>query len=194
MIGLIQHTLMVLVEKHGGRELKEQVLRDCSLPAETRFPIHQDLPDVQCSALITVACLRLDLDEETLWRMYADQFLTEARQLFPRFFEMAPTARDFLIRQPTIHCTFGAGLRDAAARDVVRDKFFITEDGPDLLIRYRSNLQLCRLYCALAEAVLELYAQPGSIVEEECRHDSHQACLFRITFHDSTSESRPTHD
>ncbi|QIT55087.1 heme NO-binding protein [Aquisalimonas sp. 2447] len=194
MIGLIQHTLLVLLEREGGTSLRERILADCGLPVDSRFAIHKDFADIECSALITAAAARMDIDEETLWGLYADYFLEEAHQLLPRFFEMAPTARDFLLRQPTIHCTFGAGLRDAEARSQVRDKFHITEDGDDLVVRYRSNLQLCKLYRALAERVLALYGETGEIQEEMCRHHGHEACVFRIRFHGHGCDIAVAHD
>lgn len=189
MIGLIQHTLLVLLEKEGGPSLKRQILTDCGLDPNTYFPIHRDFPDEQCSALITATARNMNVDEQTLWGLYADHFLEEAQEIFPRFFHLAPCARDFLLRQPTIHCAFGAGLRDPEARDQVRDKFQITEDGSDLIVRYRSRLQLCQLYGALAERVLLLYDEAGSVEELHCRHQGHDACTFRIRFQRDTPET-----
>ncbi|SEO42443.1 heme NO-binding domain-containing protein [Aquisalimonas asiatica] len=189
MIGLIQHTLLVLLEKEGGTALKQRILTDCGLDPETYFPIHQDFSDTECAALITAAAMNMRVDEQTLWGLYADHFLEEAKAIFPRFFELAPSARDFLLRQPTIHCAFGAGLRDPQAREQVRDKFQITEDGGDLIVRYRSHLQLCQLYGALAERVLRLYDQPGSVEELQCRHQGHEACTFHISFNRDTGKA-----
>ncbi len=95
---------------------------------------------------------------------------------------MAPSARDFLMRQPSIHCTFGAGQRDPATRAQVRDKFTVAEDGADLIIHYRSPLQLCRLYRALAERVYTLYGDTGTIREEQCRQRGDAECVFRLSF------------
>lgn len=189
MIGLIQHTLLVLLEKEGGTALKRRILTDCGLDPDTYFPIHQDFPDDQCAALIAATTMNMQVDEQTLWELYAGHFLEEAREIFPRFFELAPSARDFLLRQPTIHCAFGAGLRDPEAREQVRDKFHITEDGGDLIVRYRSRLQLCQLYRALVERVLLLYEEPGSVEELQCRHDGHEACTFRISFDRDTGRA-----
>ena len=90
MIGLIQHVLLTLLEREGGDALRDAVLRDCGLEPGSRFAIHHDFSDLQCSALITAAVLRTGLDEQALWERYSEVFPGTGAGPVPALFPHGP--------------------------------------------------------------------------------------------------------
>ncbi|WP_110643348.1 hypothetical protein [Salinicola sp. CPA57] len=93
--------------------------------------------------------------------LYADLFIDWTRRHDPMFFSMADSAQAFLGRQPAIHASLGAGIRDPHLRSRVNDKLQVVEQGG---------------------RVLEEQAQSGELLETRCRHRSDECCRFEMTF------------
>ncbi|WP_162628839.1 heme NO-binding domain-containing protein [Marinobacter bohaiensis] len=178
MIGLIQKVLLELVESEGGPEALAEVRAKAELAPGQDFRIDTDYDDGQCLRLIRAAQSHFQLDEEALWALYADYFINISRRMFPMFYQVSGSARDFLKRQPAVHATLAAGLRDEDERDRVRDKFSVREQGDRLLVTYGSPNRLCGLYEALFRRLLQEYGETGQFVVERCRKRGDAACRF----------------
>lgn len=180
MIGVIQRVLVDLVRERRGEAGAARFLADAGLAADFQFRIDTDYDDAQCLALFAAAGRVLDLPQGALFEAYADIFVRRSRVMFPAFYSLARSSREFLRRQPAIHNSFAAGLRDEAARRHVTDKFSIAEDGADLVTTYRSANGLCGLYRALATRVIADYGEEAEITDELCvaRGDAH--CRLRL--------------
>lgn len=178
MIGLIQKILLELVEREGGAKALADVTRRAGLAEVPDFRIDTDYPDDECLRLIEATQAVFGLDEEALYRLYADAFIVESRRLFPMFYRMSPTARDFLERQPRVHDTLASSLRNEASRERVRDKFAIRREGEDLVVTYGSPNRLCGLYEALFDRLLQEYGEAGELSVRTCQKRGDPVCTF----------------
>lgn len=169
LIGLIQKVWLSLLEQEGGSALRERVLLRAGMPADASFRINQNYPDAQVQALMEATLSETGLSRAQLMQRYASFFLDYVELLFPRFFSMSGDARAFLLRQPVIHASFGAGLRSVAERDAVIDKFDLREaqDG-SLNLHYDSPNRLCDLYAALARTLGERYGEQITVETLHC--------------------------
>ncbi|WP_022698504.1 heme NO-binding domain-containing protein [Euryhalocaulis caribicus] len=161
MIGLIQLVLLDLVEQAGGKDKLAEVRRRGGLPDDFEFRIDTDYPDEEARALIGHACDVLELTPQQAYDAYAVHFLKDVQSRFPVFFAMAPTARDFLKRQPTIHNSMGSGVTGGDSR--LGDKFGVTETEDGLITHYQSENRLARLYMSLARALLDHYGETAEV-------------------------------
>ncbi len=162
MIGFIQKVLVDIIRTEGGEEALVAIGRKAGLDEVPDYRIDRDYPDDECLRLLQATGEYFGLDEDALYRLYADHFIRESRQLFPMFYQMAGSARAFLERQPRIHTVLASGLRNEESRERVRDKFEIDQQGDDLLVTYRSPNRLCGLYEALLTGCCRSLARPGS--------------------------------
>ncbi|WP_148864545.1 heme NO-binding domain-containing protein [Marinobacter fonticola] len=178
MIGLIQKVLVDLIRRHGGDDAVQAICRRADVPPERAFRIDTDYADTECLRLIEATGEYFGLDEKALYRLYADQFIKETKALFPMFYQMSPSAREFLKRQPRVHDTLASSLRSAPGRDRVRDKFNVEEVGDTLRVTYRSPNRLCGLYEALFERLLDEYGETGSIEVTSCQKRGDPLCTF----------------
>jgi hypothetical protein len=81
---------------------------------------------------------------------------------FPGFFQGVTSARQFLLRQPTIHNCLAAGLLPAQRR-AVGDKFVAEATANGLTMTYRSANRLGALYAALVARVAERYGEHAEV-------------------------------
>ncbi|MDH4574123.1 heme NO-binding domain-containing protein [Salinicola acroporae] len=182
MIGLIQRVLIDHIETRYGASVVDSIAAQAGLVSLGRR-IDVDYDDADTLAFFAAAGDYLQLDHEALMALYADLFVKWTRRHYPMFFSMAESAQAFLTRQPAIHASIGAGIRDPELRGRVSDKFRIVEQAPSrLVVAYRSGNGLCSLYHALFSRILEEYAQTGTIVETQCRHRGDDGCRFEMTF------------
>lgn len=184
MIGIIHDTLAETLVDLGGEELRRQVFRCAGLPEGTHFRINRNYSDEDFHRLFEFARSLTGADEQTLFDAFSARFLIKAQALFPRFFQMATGAQDFIRRQAAIHAVMGASLRDPAEQRDLEDKFSVlASDGEVTRVRYRSQNRLCGLYRSLARAVAEHYGE-GVTIENECcaKRLGGGECIFRLTF------------
>jgi hypothetical protein len=195
MIGIIQKVLLSLLdelgEELGDARLRARVLERAGLATQTRFRINANYPDDDVLALIEATVAESGLGRRALMDRYAQGFIRYAEQLFPRFFILAGSAHDFMLRQPTIHSSFATGLRTPEERSAVEDKFRLREraDG-SLEVSYHSNNRLCDLYAALAVALGERYREVIAVETLRCGADAGGAdCLLRVYWVDQQAPS-----
>ena len=182
MIGLIQRVLIDHVEANYGETAVQVIAERAGVPSPGRR-IDTDYDDADTLAFFAAVGDYLELDHEALMALYADLFIQWTRRHYPMFFSMAESAQALLGRQPAIHASLGAGVRDPKLRSRVNDKFRIVEQSASwLVVEYRSPNGLCSLYRAIFPRVLEVYGQAGELVETRCRHRGDDCCRFEMTF------------
>jgi hypothetical protein len=99
-------------------------------------------------------------------------------RLYPAFFAIAPTAREFLLTVETrIHELVRATIPNAAP-----PQLRIEELGPDgVRIVYSSPRRLCVLLRGLVEGTAGHYEESAAIQEATCMHRGDEACTFEVT-------------
>ena len=179
MIGLIPRLLVEFIDEVGGPDVRHAILADAGLdPEAARFRIDTDVPDPACRRLIDVACVRLGVTEAQALSLFAPFFLAAARATFPGFFRGATGTRDFLLRQPAIHNSLAAGLRNPQRR-AVADKFRAEAVPGGVRVHYNSPNRLAALYVAIA---YELGRSFGEVVEVhfEAGGPEHAKCVMVV--------------
>jgi len=183
MIGIIQKILLELLEEAGGDTLKHAVLDRAGVDRNASFRIDQSYSDAEFMRLLQASAEETGMNEEEISGLYARTFLTKAQELFPRFFQMATSSEDFLMRQATIHAVMASGLRASEDRKQVNDKFTAQRIEPGLVrVDYRSKNQLCALYRALAHEVAGLYDETVDITCEQCVKRGDECCSFLLNW------------
>jgi predicted hydrocarbon binding protein len=99
-------------------------------------------------------------------------------RLYPAFFAVAPSAREFLLTVETrIHELVRATIPRAEPPRLV-----VEEDGADgVRIEYRSRRHLCVFLCGLVEGTAQHYHEVASIEETACMRRGDEACTFAIS-------------
>jgi hypothetical protein len=178
VIGIIQRVLLSLLEQEGGAALRERVMQRAGLEPDVRFRINVNYADEDMLAMLEATAAETGLSRAEIMRRYADHFIDYAAELFPRFFSLSADAREFMLRQPTIHSSFSAGLRTAEERQRVADKFHLQEcDDGSLRVEYRSANRLCDLYGALAVALGRRYGETIAVETLGCGLSGGPCCL-----------------
>lgn len=180
MVGLIQKVLFDLVGELGGAAAVSEMRRRAGIPDGQRFSLDTVYPDDEWQRLFAAAAEVLGRSQDEVERLYADVFGRDALRRWPVWFEMSATARQFLERQQTIHNTFATGMRDAAARRGIQEKFRLEGHPHELVTHYRSPNQLCGLYKALARWVLDHYREEAVIEETRCSKRGDSECEIHI--------------
>lgn len=182
MIGLILSVWMMCVEDMSDADTVRAILREAQAPEDTRFAIDRPYDDAMLLRILHASVTVLGKTSEQLLEAFARRFIDDALQRWPVWFEMSPTARDFLERQPRIHARFSHSLgEDADDGAFDRNKFEVeaVEDG--LRVVYRSRNRMCELYKALARELMAHYRDTeGRITESQCMHDGADACRMHV--------------
>jgi predicted hydrocarbon binding protein len=103
---------------------------------------------------------------------------TTFTRLYPAFFAIAPSAREFLLTVETrIHELVRATIPNAAP-----PQLRIAEHGEDgVRIVYSSPRRLCVLLGGLVQGTAGHYGEAASIDEVTCMHRGDASCTFEIT-------------
>jgi hypothetical protein len=98
-------------------------------------------------------------------------------RLYPAFFTIAPSARDFLL---TVESRIHELVRATIPR-ALPPHLLITEDGADSLrIEYSSPRRLCVLLHGLVEGTAAHYGERAEVEETACMHRADEACVFSV--------------
>ena len=182
MIGFIPKLLLALVESSAGPEAVAEVKRRAGVAEDRHYRLNEICEDRQWRSLFVAACQTLRLEPAQAEEIFADYFMQDVTRRFPEWFRMCRTAREFLERQPRIHNAFFQGILSPEQREKMRDKFTLEADQQDLIVHYRSDNQLCRLYEILARKVFEHFGERGAVEQERCTHRGDTECVIRIRF------------
>jgi hypothetical protein len=103
--------------------------------------------------------------------------ITTFTRLYPAFFSVAPSAREFLLTvEARIHELVRATIPNAAP-----PKLHVTElDGDGVSIVYSSPRQLCVLLRGLAQGTASHYGEQATIEEPACMRRGDPACRFEV--------------
>lgn len=189
MVGLIQKVLFDLIGEVAGPAAVAEVRRLAGIPEDLRFRLDTVYPDDEWQRLLAATGQVLGKSQDELEVAYAGFFGRDALRRWPVWFEMSANARQFLERQQTIHNTFATGMRDADARSGIRDKFRLEGRPGELVTHYRSPNQLCGLYKALAQWVLDHYREQATIEETRCTKRGDTECEIHIRWPEAAHPS-----
>lgn len=175
MISWIPRLLVEFLDEVGSAEIRRATLADAGLdPEATRFRMDTDLPDPTCRRILEAACTRLSVTEAEALTLFAPYFLAAARATFPGFFRGAVGVHDFLLRQPAIHNSLAAGLRDPQRR-AVADKFRAEAVPGGVRVHYNSPNRLAALYVAIAHELarsfgeaVDIHFETGGLGDAKC--------------------------
>ena len=102
---------------------------------------------------------------------------TTFTRLYPAFFAIAPSARDFLLTvENRIHELVRATIPNAEPPQLRVSEL----DSDGVSIEYSSPRQLCVLLRGLAEGTARYYGETAAIDEVACTRRGDPACLFEI--------------
>jgi Haem-NO-binding len=103
--------------------------------------------------------------------------ITTFPRLYPAFFAVAPSARDFLLTvEARIHELVRATIPNAAP-----PQLHVTELADDAVsIVYSSPRQLCVLLRGLAQGTASHYGEQATITEQTCMRRGDPACFFEV--------------
>lgn len=167
MLGLIPKTIVDLVEAHGGSEKVLELEEVSGVKVRGRYRIDWRYDDDEFMRLLSSVPEVLGIDEEDLPDAFARHFMVIAKDLFPRFFELASSVRDFMLMQPIIHNCMASGLADESDRRAVAQKFAVQEEEDIIVVKYSSPNNLPELYLALLRALMEHYGETGEISQKK---------------------------
>ncbi len=136
--------------------------------------------DERLFALLGRACDAAGAESEDLLHDFgvftAERTFT---RLYPAFFAIAPSTREFLLTVETrIHELVRATIPMARPPELG-----VTEHGEDgVSIVYSSPRRLCVLLRGLTEGTARHYGETTSIDEQMCMHRGDEACRFAVRF------------
>lgn len=182
MIGIIPRLWVQTLRHMGTPEQIARVMAAVGHPPDFEYALDQPYTDDECAVLMKTSQSVLGLEEDVLFASFAHTFLQDSLQRWPVWFEMSPTARDFLERQPRIHDRFNRSLnRHDLLTDGYTPKFQVTPTPTGLHVLYRSSNKLCRLYMAMARQLLSHYQDhQATLHETRCVHRGDEACEINI--------------
>lgn len=184
MIGIIPRLWVHTLRHIGTPEQVDQILATVGHPAGFEYALDQPYTDDECAALMRASQDVLQVSEEALFTSFARTFMQDSLQRWPVWFEMSPTARDFLERQPRIHDRFNRSLNQRGLpTGPYTPKFQVTATADGLQVLYQSPNKLCRLYMAMARELLAHYQdQQATLRESRCMHLDDEACEIHISW------------
>lgn len=173
MHGVIFSSLRDYVSAAHGPQTAERVFA-----GEPAYLLSESYPDEQLTALVgrtaEVAGVGEDDVVHGLGVFAAQQTFA---QLYPAFFAIAGSAREFLLTVETrIHELVRATIPNAAPPQLRVSP--LGEDGVE--IHYDSSRRLCVLLRGLTEGTAGHYGQTATIDERSCMHRGDAACRFEV--------------
>jgi len=185
IIGLIQRVLLNTLTKTGGDELRHRVMDRAGVERDRQFRIDTNYSDTECLQLFAMAKEETGCSEDELFKLFATEFVSETRVIFPKFYEQCANSEDFLRRQAAIHSLIGSSVRDEKQKQAINDKFKIEDSSPgNLMVHYNSPNKLCGLYHALAHSVADSFGDKLTVRTVNCakKNGKGTRCEFLVTW------------
>jgi len=173
--GVIFTSLRDYVSAEHGPEAVEKLFK-----GEPVYLLSEAYDDERLFDLVSRACEETGADSSEL--LYGFGVFTAERtfaRLYPAFFSIQPSARDFLLTVETrIHELVRATIPHARPPHLS-----VSEHGEDgVFIAYSSPRKLCVLLRGLTEGTARHYGETTSIEEPTCMHRGDEACTFEVRF------------
>ena len=148
--------------------------------SEPIYLMSEAYEDERLLELIKQTCQRMEVSIEELVRDFG--VFTAQRtfaRLYPAFFEVAGSARPFLLTiEERIHELVRATIPNARPPEL-----HVTPLGEDAVtIAYTSPRKLCSLLEGLVDGTARHYGESASIDQSECMLRGDAACLFQVHF------------
>ena len=184
MIGILPRLWVSHLRKIATAAQVADILLSVGHPPHFEYALDQPYGDAECASLMQASFRVLSLSEDELFASFAQDFIRDSVQRWPVWFEMAPTARDFLERQPRIHDRFSRGMSHHDLKQhPYQSKFDISRTDQGLKVLYASPNRLCRLYLAMAQALLAHYGDDQARLSQPCCvHRDDPLCEIHITW------------
>ena len=146
--------------------------------AEPIYLLSEAYPDERLVALIGKLAERSGRDVDSIVQDFGVfTARTTFARLYPAFFEIAPSCRDFLLTvEERIHELVRATLPNAAPPELS----VVPLDADSLQIVYTSPRRLCVLLRGLAEGTAQHYGETAHLDERTCMHRGDDACRFHV--------------
>jgi Haem-NO-binding len=173
MHGVIFTSLRDYLAAAHGEELSRHVFL-----GQPGFLTTESYPDEQFLRLVARATNATRREADALIHDFGVfTAITTFPRLYPAFFSVAPSAREFLLTvEGRIHELVRATLPDATP-----PKLHVAELRDDMVsIVYTSPRKLCVLLRGLAQGTASHYGEQATIEEQTCMHRGDPACLFRV--------------
>ncbi|MDQ3992733.1 MAG: heme NO-binding domain-containing protein [Actinomycetota bacterium] len=174
MHGVVFSSFRDYVTATYGRDVTQQVFAGSGA-----YLLSEAYPDEEFVGLVSRAVEVTQTDAEELvhdFGVFTAQ--TTFARLYPAFFAISPTARDFLLTVETrIHELVRATIPNAQP-----PQLHVSERGEDgVSIVYTSPRRLCVLLRGLVEGTARHYGETAAITESTCAKHGDDACTFEIT-------------
>jgi Haem-NO-binding len=172
--GVIFTSLRDYLTSAHGSELAQQVFA-----RQPIFLLSESYEDSVLSEILDKAAQATGRDVREICHDFgAFTGSTTFTRLYPAFFAIAPTAREFLLTVETrIHELVRATIPNAAP-----PQLRIEEHGDDgVRIVYSSPRRLCVLLSGLVQGTASHYREVATIDEVTCMHRGDASCAFEIT-------------
>lgn len=174
MHGVVFTSLRDYLTAEYGSEFVQGMLQ-----GQPIFLLSESYDDAILADLVTRAAERVGRDVDDLvhdFGVFTAQ--TTFTRLYPAFFALAPSAREFLLTVETrIHELVRATIPQAAP-----PQLRVEEHGPNgVAIHYSSPRRLCVLLRGLVQGTARHYGETAVIEERACMHRGDPACSFEIT-------------
>lgn len=180
MVGLIPKLFLDWIRQTGGAEAEAQVRAKAGIPEDRLYRIDVPYDDEEWVRMFRAGQEVLGVEEDHAESAFAKYFYHDALTRWPTWFEISPTARHFIERQPVIHNGFARSAQTADGRDRVENKFSLEKHPHRLVMRYRSSNRLCGFYRALATLILRHYGESAEIEEVCCVKSGDPECEIHI--------------
>lgn len=163
-----------LVAAHG-RGVAEAVFE-----AEPEYVLSQAYPDESLLRLVALASGRTGVEtDEIVFEFGVFTAETAFARLYPAFFDVSPSAREFLLTVETrIHELVRATIPNAGPPQL--DVSPLGEDGVTII--YTSARRLCVLLRGLTEGASRHYGEHAEMEERTCMLRGDPACTFHVSF------------
>lgn len=180
MVGLVPKLFLDWIRQTGGAEAEAQVRTKAGIPKDRKYRIDTPYDDEEWVRMFHAGQEVLEVDGDQAELEFADYFYQDALMRWPTWFEISPTARHFIVRQPVIHNGFARSAESADGRDKIENKFELEEHPHRLVMRYRSSNRLCGFYRALVTLILGHYGESAEIEEVSCVKSGDPECEIHI--------------
>lgn len=174
MHGVIFTSLRDYLTSEHGADLAQVVL-----DGQPIFLLSESYDDALLSDLVSRAAAAADRDVDDLVHDFGVfTARTTFTRLYPAFFAIAPSAREFFLTIETrIHELVRATIPNAAP-----PQLRVEEHGPEgVEITYTSARRLCVLLRGLVQGTAGHYGQTATLAERTCMHRGDPSCTFEVT-------------
>lgn len=181
MIGFVHQVLFEFLEKEFGAETLTEIKSRSGFSAKQEFRYDKVYSDQEWRGLVFCVLEVTGLSSDEAENAFGDYCAVVFPKKFPGFLKGVTSAREHLLRQPTIHNTMGAALNDQD-RDGVQRKFRVEDLKDELIVHYQSENRHCTLYKRIAQRVLEMYGEVGEVWETQCMKKNDPECEIHVKF------------